>query len=126
MTTKHPTGCDCRRCEGRRAANRLRMRRRRLALRGLDVPAAEAAAGAATGAVLAAVNCELAQLDADDLRPADAAVTRALAKILDNPKLSTTHPSAARQLRAAVDAIRADRPVRRGRLLAVAAMSARD
>jgi len=48
-----------------------------------------------------------------------------VAAILDKPKLSTTHPSAARQLRAAVDAIRVDRPVRQGKLLAVAAMSHR-
>ncbi len=80
----------------------------------------------APGDVLAAVNVELAALDADDLRPSDAAVCRALARILDNPKLATTHPSAARQLRAAVAAIRADRPVRRGKLLAVASLAHRD
>ncbi len=121
--TKHPKGCDCRRCEGRRAANRLRMRKRRAALRGLDV-----AGDVATfeGRVLLATRAEIAMCAAAAAAyPALAEVALALANGLDDHRLATSWPSMARQHMAALSALHAASAPGTGKLAAVASLSDR-
>lgn len=120
--TKHPTGCDCHRCEGRRAANRLRMRKRRAAARGLDVAPVVPLAGR----VELAVRAEVEMLgDAVERRPALVASAFAMGRVLDDWKQVTTWPSAQRRLMAALDALHAASAPATGRLATVATLSDR-
>lgn len=77
------------------------------------------------GACVRAVTAELASLSATDSRPGLAEGCLAMARILDQPKLSTTHPSAAHQLWRGLNEIRNASHVARGKLASVAALTAR-
>ena len=77
------------------------------------------------GPVVEAVTAELASMSATESRPGLAEACLAMARILDQPKLSTTHPSAARQLAQGLDAMKNSSHIARGRLAAVASKSRR-
>lgn len=75
------------------------------------------------GPVEQAVAAELATYPATESRPGLAEGCLAMARILDSTKLSTTHPSALRQLLLSLDAIKNSSHVARGKLAAVAELA---
>lgn len=119
---KHVTGCDCHRCEGRRAANRLRMRKRRAAARGLDDGGTVVAF---EGRVAKATRAEIAMCAGATAHPGLAEVALALATGLDDHRLATSWPSMARQHMQALAALHAASAPGAGRLAGVASLSDR-
>jgi hypothetical protein len=75
------------------------------------------------GPVTAATLAELESLSASVSRPGLAAGIVAMAQLLDDKRLATTHPSAARQLAQGLDRMRNASHVAKGRLASVAALS---
>jgi hypothetical protein len=112
------------RCSVCRAANAKYMRVRRAQARGLDVIKVNAD-GLQPGRVEAAVVAELAMLSAAVSRPGLCEEVRAMARVLDNPRLATSHPAAGRQLVATLERVRAASVERKGKLALVSAMSQR-
>jgi hypothetical protein len=123
--TRHVTDCDCERCEGRRARNRIRMRARRARLRGLDPTAPDAPVVPLAGRVELAVRAEIDMIPGADSRPALAASAIAMGRVLDDWRVVTTWPSAQRRLMAALDALRTAGAPRTAKLATVAALSDR-
>ncbi len=127
-------GCRCEPCV---EANRAYMAAWRARKRGLEpvpaedtgpaltvVPAAHGAPVAGVGgSVVAAVLAELETLAATASRPGLAAGAVSMAKILDDRKLSTTHPSAQRQLAQTLDRLRNASHTAKGKLASVIDMS---
>ncbi|MGO9251634.1 MAG: hypothetical protein ACLP5J_09600 [Mycobacterium sp.] len=87
------------------------------------VPAARSAPVTGDGPVVAAVLAELETLAATASRPGLAAGAVSMAKILDDRKLSTTHPSAQRQLAQTLDRLRNASHTAKGKLASVIDMS---
>jgi hypothetical protein len=104
-----------------RREHREYMRAWRARQRGVDVVAPDGE----DGPVVEAVTAELVSLSATESRPGLAEACLAMARILDQPKLSTTHPSAAHQLARGLDEIRNSSHVARGKLASVAQLANR-
>jgi hypothetical protein len=75
--------------------------------------------------VVAAVKEQLAMLSAAQQEPVMGAVAVALGKIVDDRRLSTTHPSAGKQLVAIMEKLRQASAPRRGKLAVVQALTDR-
>lgn len=102
------SGCRCDICLDAHAQYQRQYRARRKKSKG-DVHAETVAYRpvGVVGAVEIAVEAELATLSSAALKPSLAAAAIAMAKILDDPTLATSHPSSARQLNLAMAALRA-------------------
>jgi hypothetical protein len=137
--TTYVRGCRCEEC---RAANRAYQHelndRRRMgepvnkplakvtSLRSEPVMEPEVEQETGPGPVQAAVIAQIATLSAAKRQPGLAESVIAMARIIDNPRLATTHPSAHRQLMAGVDKLAAASVGRKGNLAQIASMSQRD
>jgi hypothetical protein len=114
--SKHGKTCKCAGCmEARRAY----MQRWRARQRGLDIEEPKRTT------VEEDVRAELATMSAADSRPGLVAGALAMARILDNPRLATTHPSANRQLWQTLERIRLSSHTAKGRLAVVSQMTNR-
>jgi hypothetical protein len=102
------------------------MREWRAKRRGLQLIVTAGDKPVAAGAVETAVQRELESLSAAESRPGLCAGILAMARILDDARLATTQPSAARQLVQGLDRVRAASVTRGGKLAVVAAMTERN
>jgi hypothetical protein len=102
------SGCRCDICLEAHAQYQKQYRARRKKTKG-DVHAETVANGpvGVVGAVERAVKAELKTLSSAAQKPSLAAAAIAMAKILDDHTLATSHPSSARQLNLAMQALRA-------------------
>jgi hypothetical protein len=120
--TEYRRGCRCDICL---EANRVYFREWRAKRRGLRLVVTAGDEPVAAGLVEAAVQRELDLLSGAEQRPGLCAGILAMARILDNPKLATTQPSAARQLNNGLQRLRDASVSRGGKLAVVASMSDR-
>lgn len=116
---------DLCRCDVCLEANRAYMRDWRAKRRGLTLVVTAGDEPVTAGQVEAAVQRELDSLSAAGSRPGVCAGILAMARILDDPKLATTKPAAARQLNSGLQAVRASSVARGGNLTVVASMTKR-
>jgi hypothetical protein len=120
--SQYRRGCRCDVCL---KANRDYMREYRARRRGLRLVVTAGDDEVDLGSVEASVQRELDSLSAAVSRPGLCAGILAMAKILDNPNLATTQPSAARQMNSGLQRIRDSSINRGGKLAVVASMSDR-
>ena len=113
-----------------RAANAAAQRRYEARKRGLIPPASGGPAPCDVpkepGVVELAVLAEVDGLGLAKSRPGLVASVVAMARVLDNPRLATTHPSAQRRLQEGLAALHKPGEKRSGRLVSVQKLSQRE